>query len=150
MPVPTVPQATPQAMAPTPPPRLLDQVRLTARQRGHVEPTVTAFADWCLRFIRFHGKRHPGEMGVPEIGQFLESVAQTEKDPVPALAASRDALGRQWGGSDTLRSYRVRKHLRIKGRPVTGTFSEAVYRAVYSPGQFARRSSAPGGRRKVS
>jgi hypothetical protein len=80
-------------LAPTPPPpRLLDELRLTARQRGHAESSVAAFADWCLRFIRFHGKRHPREMGVPEIGQFLESVAQTEKDPVPALAASRDAL----------------------------------------------------------
>jgi hypothetical protein len=79
----TAPQGTPQAFTPAPPPpRLLDQLRLTARQRGHAEPSVTAFADWCLRFIRFHGKRHPREMGMTEIGQFLESVAQTEKDPV--------------------------------------------------------------------
>lgn len=30
-------------------------------------------------------------MGLAEVGPFLESVAQTEKDPVRALAASRDA-----------------------------------------------------------
>ncbi len=49
-------------------------------------------ADWCERFIRFHGKRHPREMGVGEVGQFLDHLAQTERDPVRALAASRDAI----------------------------------------------------------
>jgi hypothetical protein len=87
------PQATAQASPlPPRPPRLLDQLRLTARRRGHSEPSVAAFADWSLRFILFHGKRHPRELGLTEVGQFLESVAQTAKDPVPALAASRDAL----------------------------------------------------------
>jgi len=74
------------------PPRLLDQLRLTARDRGHAEPAVAAFADRSRRFIRFHGKRHPRELGLPEIGQFLESIAQNEKDPLPALATSRAAL----------------------------------------------------------
>jgi len=77
---------------PPPPPRLLDQLRQAAQQRGHSEATVAAFADWGRRFILFHGKRHPREMGLTEVGQFLESIAQTEKDPVRALAASRDAL----------------------------------------------------------
>jgi hypothetical protein len=86
---PTAPQ-TPAA-EPAPPP-LLDQLRQTARQRGHAEPSVAAFADWSRRFILFHGKRHPGELGLPEIGQFLASIAHTEKDPLRALAASRAAL----------------------------------------------------------
>jgi integron integrase len=82
----------PTSPLPPAPPRLLDQLRLTARQRGHAEPTVTAFADWSRRFILFHGKRHPRDLGLVEIGQFLESIAQTAKDPVRALAAGRDAL----------------------------------------------------------
>jgi hypothetical protein len=44
-------------------------------------------AHWCERFIRYHGKRHPREMGIGEVGQFLEHLAQTESDPVRALAA---------------------------------------------------------------
>jgi integron integrase len=67
-------------------------VRQTARQRGHQEQIVAAFVDWCLRFILFHGKRHPRELGLAEVGQFLESVARTDKDPLRALAAGRDAL----------------------------------------------------------
>jgi hypothetical protein len=65
---------------------------LTARERGYSKPSAAAFVDWSRRFILFHGKRHPREMGLTEVGQFLESVAHTEKDPVSALAASRDAL----------------------------------------------------------
>src|SRR5258707_1002059 len=83
------PQPSPQ---PPQSPRLLDQLRLTAQQHGHPEPTVAAFVDWSRRFVLFHGKRHPREMGLPAVGQFLKSIAQTEKDPVRALAVSRDAL----------------------------------------------------------
>jgi Phage integrase, N-terminal SAM-like domain len=92
------PQPAP-ATSPLPPapPRLLDQLRLTARQRGHSEQTVAAFADWSRRFILFHGKRHPREMGRVEVGQFLESLAQTENDPLRALAAGRDALDFLYG-----------------------------------------------------
>jgi integron integrase len=52
---------------------------------------VAAFADWSRRFILFNGKRHPRELGLAEIGQFLESLAQTHQDPLRALAASRAA-----------------------------------------------------------
>jgi site-specific recombinase XerD len=83
----TTPLATPPQA-----PRLLDQLQLVAWQRGHAASTIAAFADWCRRFILFHNKRHPSEMGLSEIGQFLEAVARSEKDPVRAIAASRDAL----------------------------------------------------------
>jgi integron integrase len=82
----------PQPTSSAPPPRLLDQLCQVAQQRGYPEPTVAAFADWNRRFILFHGRRHPRDMGLPEVGQFLQSIAQTDKDPVRALAASRDAL----------------------------------------------------------
>jgi integron integrase len=88
----TLQPTAPTSLVPTSPPRLLDQLRLTARQRGHPEQTVAAFADWILHFIRFHGLRHPRELGLTEVGHFLESIAQTDKDPVRALAAGRDAL----------------------------------------------------------
>ncbi len=74
------------------PPRLLDRLRQAARQRGHPEPTVAAFADWGRRFILFHGMRHPRELALTELGQFLTHVASTDKDPLRALAASREAL----------------------------------------------------------
>lgn len=74
------------------PPRLLDQVRDTARRQGHSEPAALAIADWCEHFIRFHGKRHPRELGIDEGARFLDCLAQTDKEPVRSLAASRQAL----------------------------------------------------------
>jgi hypothetical protein len=57
-------QGAPQANPPASPPRLLDELRRTARQRGHPERTVEVLAEWSLRFIRFHGRRHPNQQAV--------------------------------------------------------------------------------------
>src|SRR5262249_11535055 len=88
----TPPPAPQDSSGPPTPPRLLDQLRLAARQAGHPEPAVAAFADWSRRFILFHGKRHPGQLGLADVGRFLESAVGTEPDPVRALTASRTAL----------------------------------------------------------
>lgn len=50
-----------------PKPRLMDQVRTTIRLRGMSYRTEQTYADWIKRFILFHGKRHPREMGAEEI-----------------------------------------------------------------------------------
>jgi hypothetical protein len=56
------------------PPRLLYQVRRAARQHGHTEEVASSIADWCERFIRFHGKRQPREPPLAEhIAMGLES-----------------------------------------------------------------------------
>ena len=59
----------------SPKPKLLDQVRQAIRIR-HLSPrTEQAYVGWIKRFIFFHNKRHPAEMGEAEIGQFLSSLA---------------------------------------------------------------------------
>ena len=73
-------------------PKLLDQFRESARQHGHPEAWGATSAEWCRRFILFHGIRHPKEMGVAEIGRFLEHVAATDKDALRSLPAARSAL----------------------------------------------------------
>ena len=55
----------------TTPPRLLDQVRHACRVRHYSLRTESAYADWIKRFILFHNKRHPREMGAREINTFL-------------------------------------------------------------------------------
>src|SRR5438132_11087589 len=56
-------------------PKLLDQIRQTIRTR-HLSPhTEQAYVGWIKRFIFFHNKRHPTEMGEAEIGRFLSSLA---------------------------------------------------------------------------
>jgi integron integrase len=81
-------QAAGAATAPTPAPRalqpetggackrkLLDQVRDAIRTRHYSYRTEEAYAGWIRRFILFHHKRHPAEMGKAEIEQFLTSLA---------------------------------------------------------------------------
>src|SRR5918997_4149886 len=56
-------------------PKLLDRVRSAARLRHLSLRTEEAYADWIKRFILFHRKRHPSEMGAEEIRQFLSNLA---------------------------------------------------------------------------
>jgi site-specific recombinase XerD len=55
--------------------RLLDQVRLAIRTRHYSYRTEKAYVGWIKRFIFFHNKRHPVEMGEGEIARFLSSLA---------------------------------------------------------------------------
>ena len=56
-------------------PKLLDDVRQTIRTRHYSYMTEKAYGHWIKRFIFFHNKRHPAEMGEAEIGRFLSSLA---------------------------------------------------------------------------
>jgi integron integrase len=57
------------------PPKLLDRLRAACRVRHYSLRTEDAYADWARRFILYHGKRHPQEMGAAEINQFLTHLA---------------------------------------------------------------------------
>jgi len=67
------PQRTVQLAAP--PPKLLDQVRAAVRVRHYSIRTEEAYVGWVRRFILFHGKRHPRELGKKEITTFLTRLA---------------------------------------------------------------------------
>ena len=56
-------------------PRLLDRVREATRLRHYSERTEQAYVAWIRRFIVFHGKRHPRELGEREVTAFLSSLA---------------------------------------------------------------------------
>jgi integron integrase len=56
-------------------PRLLDSVRHAIRARHYSRRTEAAYVTWIRRFILYHHKRHPAEMGEPEITRFLSSLA---------------------------------------------------------------------------
>jgi len=60
--------------APTPP-KLLDQVRDKIRVKHYSIRTETQYVQWIRRFILFHGKRHPKEMGAAEAEAFLTHLA---------------------------------------------------------------------------
>ena len=69
------PDATAVGGAPAGSPRLLDRVRAAVRVRHYSIRTEECYAAWIRRFILFHDKRHPLEMGAVEINQFLSHLA---------------------------------------------------------------------------
>jgi integron integrase len=56
-------------------PRLLDRVRDKIRVKHYSIRTEQAYVDWIKRFIRFHGKQHPVELGPAEVEAFLTHLA---------------------------------------------------------------------------
>jgi hypothetical protein len=57
------------------PPKLLDRVRIAIRTRHYSLRTEEAYVGWIRRYIFFHNKRHPADMGEPEINSFLSRSA---------------------------------------------------------------------------
>ena len=51
--------------------RLLDQLRERIRYLHYSRSTEDIYVYWCRTFIRFHGLRHPREMGGAEVEAFL-------------------------------------------------------------------------------
>lgn len=56
-------------------PKLLDQVRDRLRVKHYSIRTEQVYVDWIKRFIWFHDKRHPKDMGATEIEAFLTHLA---------------------------------------------------------------------------
>jgi integron integrase len=57
------------------PPKLLDQVRDRIRRKHYSLRTESAYIHWIRRFIYFHDKRHPRELGAQEVERFLTHLA---------------------------------------------------------------------------
>lgn len=55
--------------------KLLDQVRDVLRVKHYSYRTEQSYVQWIRRYILFHDKRHPSEMGAREIEAFLNDLA---------------------------------------------------------------------------
>lgn len=55
--------------------RFIDQLRLFIRSRNMAYATEKTYVGWVLRFIRFHNKRHPKDMGRKEVESFLNHLS---------------------------------------------------------------------------
>jgi len=80
----------------------MDLVHRTIRIKNYSRATDRAYSTWIRRYIFFHGKRHPAEMGEPEVARFLSSLAtvrrvsaSTQNQALNALLfLYRDVLGK--------------------------------------------------------
>lgn len=73
----------------TPKPRLLQQVRDAIRRKHFSPRTEDSYVHWIKRFVYFHGKRHPIELGEAEVTAFLNHLA---RDRNVAAATQNQAL----------------------------------------------------------
>jgi len=55
--------------------RLSDAIRARIARKGMAKRTEEVYVDWALRFVRFHGRRHPRELGAAEVEQYLTHLA---------------------------------------------------------------------------
>ena len=66
---------TADKLIPNPKARLREQVREVMRWHHYSGRTEDAYWQWIRRFIFFHAKRHPKEMGAAEVSAFLTHLA---------------------------------------------------------------------------
>jgi integron integrase len=92
--------------------KLLDQVREKIRLLHYSYKTEQAYVEWIKRFIFFHNKRHPNEMGAAEVEKFLTYLAierrvsaSTQNQAMHAvLFLYREILHKDLGNINALRA----------------------------------------------
>src|SRR5689334_19710099 len=74
------------------PPRLLDQMRKRRRVKHYSIHTEEAYLNWVRRYIRFHHKEHPRQLGPAGVEMFLTHLAVDRKVASSAQAQAKGAL----------------------------------------------------------
>jgi integron integrase len=107
--------------APPRAPRLLEVMRDALRARHYSRRTEKAYLGWVRRYILFHGRRHPREMGAAEVTRFLTALAverrvsaSTQNQALGALLfLHRHVLGLELPWLDELVRARRPRHLPV-------------------------------------
>ena len=73
-------------------PKLLDQVREVIRMKHYSIRTEQSYVDWIKRYIFFHNKRHPAEMGEDEIRSFISDLASKKSVAASTQTVALSAL----------------------------------------------------------
>ncbi len=102
-------------------PKLLDQVRSAIRSRHYSQSTEKTYVHWIRRFILFHGKCHPIDMGEAEVSRFLNHLAEerrvsasTQNQALSAiLFLYRHVLGRELEWLDDLVRAKPSERVRV-------------------------------------
>src|SRR5438093_10921581 len=71
------------------PKTLLGRLRAAVRARHYSPRTEESYVGWVRRFVVFHGRQHPDQLGEAEVRAFLEHLA--ERDQVSASTQNQVA-----------------------------------------------------------
>lgn len=109
------------------PKKLLDQMREALQLQHYSIRTENAYVDWARRFILFSGKRHPKDMGAPEVAAFLtylaierKVAASTQNQALSALLfLYREVLHQEVGNIDAVRARKPKRLPTVLTKPET-------------------------------
>ena len=98
-------------------PKLLDQLSGVMRLKHYSLKTEKSYVHWGRRFILFHKKRHPQEMGAPEVQAFLNYLAvdqhvsaSTQNQALNALVfLYKHVIKKELGTIDAIRARRPKR-----------------------------------------
>lgn len=83
---------TPAQLSDISPPKLLDQVVAKMRVKHYSIRTERSYVDWIKRFILFHDKQHPKDMGAAEVEAFLTHLAVARNVAASTQNQAKSAL----------------------------------------------------------
>jgi integron integrase len=101
--------------------RLLEVVRARLRERRYSRRTEEAYVAWVRRYVIFHGRRHPRDLGAEDVRRFLSALATEERVAAStqnqALAALlflyEHVVGQPLGRVDGISPARARRRLPV-------------------------------------
>ncbi len=76
----------------TQPPKLLDQVRDKLRVKHYAIRTEQSYVDWIKRYIYFHDKTHPKDLGAQDVEAFLTHLAVAGKVSASTQNQAKSAI----------------------------------------------------------
>ncbi len=76
----------------TQPPKLLDQVRDKLRVKHYALRTEQSYVDWIKRYIYFHDKTHPKNLGAQDVEAFLTHLAVAGKVSASTQNQAKSAI----------------------------------------------------------
>ncbi len=120
-----------------PKPKLLDEVRTVMRLRHMSIRTEEAYVQWIKRFIMFHHKRHPQEMGEGEIRDFLAYLAVDQNVAASTQNQAMSALlflYREVLAKELPRLNQIERPTKPKRLPVVFTRQEVQAVLAHLPG----------------
>lgn len=102
-------------------PSLLERVKTELRVNHYSKKTEEAYISWIKRYIYFHNKKHPEEMGKTEIEEFLNHLtlkqyvsSSTQNQALQAiLFLYKKVLKKEVGWLDDLKGLKRVKHLPV-------------------------------------
>ncbi len=109
-------------------PKLLESIRSEIRRRNYSYRTEQAYIGWVVRYVRYHGTKHPNELGDRQVEKFLNHLANernvsasTQNQALSALVfLYKDVLQRK-----ELRLHNLERAKKPKHLPVVLSIEEA-------------------------